>query len=249
MKAIILAAGYGTRMRPLTDQTAKPLLRVGGKPFIEHCLDKLAEIPDLLDIYVVSNARYFDQFIDWHREKPRTVRITLINDGSTTNENRLGAIRDIALALDFARNEDDFIVMGADNLFGFSFRNLYEFFERKRATVIAAHRLADREKLRKTGVVLLDASDRVIGFVEKPRDPPSDLAVPPLYVFPANVLHLVREYLLSGRDPDAPGNFTAWLYKRVPVYAFRFHGPRFSVDTPKSYFQLCENWEDICHVL
>ena len=245
MKAILLAAGYGTRMRPLTEKKAKPLLPIGDRCFLDHALRRVLCIPEVREVYVVSNAYYFDQFLDWQRRQVVPVPLVLVNDGSTSSENRLGAIRDLAFALENAGENDDVIAMGTDNLFGFSFRRLAEFFYRRRTPVITAHRLDDPERLRKTGVVEVGPDGRVLHFEEKPAHPRSNLSVPPVYLLPREALHFVHDYLADSNNPDAPGHFIAWLYRQTPVYVFLFSEPRYTFDTPESYAELCSRWETI----
>jgi len=235
VNALILAAGYGTRLKPYTDHTAKPLLPVASKPLIEHCIDWLAASGKVDEVLVVSNQRYWDNFQQWRRGLSSPLALTLINDGSTTNENRLGAIRDIQLAIEREALDDDLLVMAGDNIFTFALADFVRFFEAKQTPVVAAHVLGDPEKLKRTGVVQLDAHDRVIDFEEKPASPKSNLGVPPLYIYPRRSLGRFRQYLANPVNPDAPGHFIAWLHKQEAVHAFRFEGDRYAIDDAASY--------------
>ena len=235
MKALILAAGYGTRLRPYTDTTAKPLLPVAGKALIEHCIEWIAAAGAVDAVMVVSNQYYWDGFQAWQGQYLSPLPLTLINDGSTCNENRLGAIRDIALAIERERVEDDLLVMAGDNIFPFDLADLARFFHDKGTPVITAHALDDPDKLRRTGVVQLDADARVTDFEEKPAEPKSCLGVPPLYIYPARTLGLFETYLANPVNPDAPGHFIAGLHQREPVHAFQFTGERYAIDDPETY--------------
>jgi len=235
MKALILAAGYGTRLRPYTDHTAKPLLPVADKPLIEHCIEWIAEAGKIEQVLVVSNQKYWDGFVEWQKGYAGPVEVVLINDGSTANENRLGAIRDIQLVIEERRVDDDLLIMAGDNIFTFALRDFVGFFEAKRTPVIAAYALHDEEKLKRTGVVQLDANARVIDFEEKPAEPKSNLGVPPLYIYPCAALPLFADYLANPVNPDAPGHFIAWLHQQQPVHAFEFEGDRYAIDDPVTY--------------
>lgn len=235
MNALILAAGYGTRLKPHTDHTAKPLLPVAGRPLIEHCIDWIAASGEVARVLVVTNQRYWEGFQHWSRGFASPLPLTLINDGSTTNENRLGAIRDIELVIEREAADDDLLAMAGDNIFTFALADFVRFFQAKRSPVVAAHALDDVEKLRRTGVVQLDAHDRVIDFEEKPASPKSNLGVPPLYIYPRRSLGRFRQYLANPVNPDAPGHFIAWLHKQDDVYAFRFEGDRYAIDDAASY--------------
>ena len=240
MKALILAAGYGTRLRPYTDRTAKPLLPIAGRPLIDYCIDWVVAADAVDEILIVSNQHYWEGFQEWQAATPSPLPVTLINDGSTTNENRLGAIRDIELAIERQRVADDLLIMAGDNIFTFECAALVRFFREKHTPVITAHALDDVEKLRRTGVVLLDADDRVIDFEEKPSEPKSNLGVPPLYIYPQRSLPRFREYLANPVNPDAPGHFVAWLHRQEAVHAFCFEGDRYAIDDPETYRQVDE---------
>jgi glucose-1-phosphate thymidylyltransferase len=235
MKCVVLAAGYATRLYPLTLNTPKPLLEVGGKSILDHLLSNLVRVPGLSEIVLVSNARFLAHFLRWQETAPYPVPISVFDDGSTTNEGRLGAVADLALAVSRASIADDCLVTAADNLFTFELADLVAFFRRARADTIAVHELTDLAGLRRTGVVELGADSRVLSFEEKPALPKSHWAAPPLYVYRADTLPLVTEYLDAGHNPDAPGCFVPWLLGRRPVVAFRFAGPRYDIGDRESY--------------
>ena len=235
MKALILAAGYGTRLKPYTDRTAKPLLPIAGRPLIDHCIDWIVAADAVDEILVVSNRRYWQGFQEWQAATSFSLPVTLVNDGSTTNENRLGAIRDIELVIDTQRVADDLLIMAGDNIFTFGLAALVQFFYDKQTPVITAHALDDAEKLRRTGVVQLNEEARVMDFEEKPSEPKSSLGVPPLYIYPQRSLPRFGEYLANPVNPDAPGHFVAWLHRQEVVHAFCFEGDRYAIDDPETY--------------
>jgi len=219
VKALILAAGYATRLRPLTDSMPKMLLPLAERPLLDFLLDRLREV-ELDEIQLVTNARFADAFRDW---APKDV--TVLDDGTTSNEDRLGAIGDIAFALERGRLAgDDLLVVAGDNLIGYSLADLVDFWRAKGGSALAVREVADRGLMIQYGVVELDADDRVIGLEEKPAQPKSNLAATASYVYRADHIALLPSYLDEGNPPDAPGNFTAWLHTREPVYGYRVSG-------------------------
>jgi glucose-1-phosphate thymidylyltransferase len=215
VKALILAAGYATRLSPLTDNLPKQLLRVGGRPIVDWILDKLREA-GIDDVHLVTNARFAPLFADWAEEQGVTVH----DDGTTSNETRLGAIGDI----DFVGLDDDLLVIAGDNLFDFSLADYLAFWREKGGSAVAVYDVRDRELAKKYGIVAVDDDDRIVDFVEKPEDPPSTLAATATYIYSGEHVRLVKTYLAEGNNPDQPGNFVAWLHRREPVYAYRFEG-------------------------
>ncbi|MFQ5862095.1 MAG: nucleotidyltransferase family protein [Candidatus Brocadiales bacterium] len=239
MKALVLQAGYGTRMYPLTKDRPKGLLPVGGKPIVEYLARCIEEVPDIDTIYIVTNQKFYEAFAEWHGEfKSPKKKIGLINDGTLTNETRLGSIRDIQLVITEKNIRDDLMVMGGDNIFDLSFKNFADYFKEKKSDVVAVHRVTETERLRRTGVILMDDDKKLTTFQEKPANPVSKLAVPPLYIFRKETLPLVAEYIREGNNTDAPGNLIAWLLKRRPVSGYLFKGRCYDIGDIKSYERL-----------
>ena len=220
MKAILLAAGYGTRLRPLTDRLPKELLHVGGRPIIDWILDSVAALPEVDEIHVVTNATKIAAFEGWAAGRD----VTLHNDRTTSNENRLGATGAIRFVMDEAGLAgDDLLGVAGDNLFEFSLAEYVEFWRSKQGgSAIAVHRLADPSLASLYGVVELADDDRIVRLEEKPEAPRSDLVSTATYLFGREHLPLLERYLDEGNPPDPPGRFIAWLYERGPVYGFRF---------------------------
>ena len=220
MKALILAAGYATRLRPLTDSIAKPLLPVAGRPMVDWILDRIAET-SADEIHLVTNARFAGDFERWARDKDVHVH----NDGTTSNDDRLGAIGDI----EFVGLDDALLAIASDNLFDYSLADYESYWRSKNGSAIAVYDVGDRELAKKYGIVDVDDDDRVINFVEKPADPPTTLCATATYLYRRDHAALVPTYLAEGNPPDQPGNFVAWLHKRAPVYAYRFPGEWYDI--------------------
>ncbi len=236
MKAIILAAGYATRLYPLTKDFPKPLLKVGGEAILDHIIPKIERVSQIDGIYVISNHRFYNFFLDWAHQAGYSKRIKIIDDLTTTNENRLGAIADLWFAIEREKLAEDLLVMAGDNLFDFEVTAMVDFYQKKGTDIITAHEVNDLERLQRTGVVLIDEESKVIGFDEKPVSPKSNLAVPPFYIYQkSTVLHSIKKYLDEGNNPDAPGNFIPWLIKQKPVHVYRFNGERYDIGAMESY--------------
>lgn len=235
MKCLILAAGYATRLYPLTKETPKPLLEVAGKSILERLLDKIGVIDAIDHVYVVTNSRFAQSFHKWVRQYDYSKPLTIIDDGTTSNENRLGAIGDIQYTLEQTKLADDLMILAGDNLFDFDLGDFEQFFQEKNADVITAYEIDDIELQRRVGIIELDSSARVLSFEEKPQQPKSPWGVPALYIYKQETLPLIRKYLEEGNNPDAPGHFVPWLIKHKPIYAFQFEGQWYDIGTFESY--------------
>ena len=222
MKAIVLAAGYATRLRPLTENVAKPLLPLAGRPMLDYLVDAI-RAAGVEEVHVVTNSRFAHDFERWAAGRDGVV---VHDDGTSTNEDRLGAIGDIQFTVARGGLErDDLLVVAGDNLFDFDLRELIEFWRTKRdGSAIAVREVSDRELLRQYSVLDVDAGDRVTSFVEKPEEPEGTLAGVAIYVLHRDHVPLVDRYLAEGNVPDQPGRFFAWLSARAPLYAYRFSG-------------------------
>jgi glucose-1-phosphate thymidylyltransferase len=227
MNVLILAAGYATRLYPLTLNQAKPLLDVGGKPMIEWVVENLRGVPGIDTIYIVTNAKFSADFEIWTKNFQRAnpdFRFKVINDGSTSDDNKLGAIGDINLLL--ARENtaaSDLLVIAGDNLFREPLGQFVEYAKKTEATV-GVHEIADAEAIKKYGVVAVDVDGVITQFEEKPKEPKSSLAAIALYFYSENVLPLFTTYIAAGNNPDQPGLFLQWLYPRKPVHTFQITG-------------------------
>mgnify|MGYP002512647085 FL=1 len=239
MKCIILAAGYATRLYPLTENFPKPLLDVQGKSILDWLIADIESIPQINEVIIVSNHKFYQQFINWKNAASFHTDVKVIDDGSTANDNRLGAVRDIGFAIGMCGIDDDILVMAGDNLLDFSVKGFVEFYYEKKAACIMCHYEPSVEKLRRTGVVLLDEDSRVLEMQEKPETPQSNWAVPPFYIYPQNEL----KYILDGIacetcSTDAPGSFIAWYCQRAEVYAYLMPGKRYDIGNMESYKEI-----------
>ena len=228
MKAVILAAGYATRLRPLTDDVPKHLLPVGGRPMLDWVLDRIREVDEVDAIHLVTNSRFASAFERW--AEPHDVRVH--DDGTTSNEDRLGAVGDLQLVVEDARLEnDELIVLAGDNLFELSLPRFVEWWRSKPqpASAVPLHDVGDLELATQYGIADTDAEERIVRFAEKPSAPPSTLASTLIYLLPAAHVRLVRTYLEDGESPDNAGSFLGWLAARERVYGYRFDGAWFDI--------------------
>jgi glucose-1-phosphate thymidylyltransferase len=227
MKVVILAAGYATRLYPLTLTQPKPLLDVAGKPMIEYVLDNLAPIDGIERVYVVTNAKFaghFQKWADGYQAAHAKLDFTIVNDGSTDDTNKLGAIGDLNLVISRETLNDDIIVVAGDNLFSESLGAFGHFCREKKAPVLGVYDVKSLDQATKYGVVDLDLDGRIVKFEEKPKQPSSTLIGIALYYYPKAVVPLVRQYLAEGNNPDQPGRLVQWLYPRQPVYTWTVPG-------------------------
>lgn len=239
MKAIILAAGYGTRMGDIAKNTPKPLLPVGGKAIIEYLLDTLSQIREINHYYIITNGKFYTAFKDWQIDfkahRNGHVSTEVFNDQTQSNEQRLGAIGDIQFLLNSIDIREDVVISAGDNLYQVDVLNYYNYFKAKQTDCIGILPIEDREHLKRTGVVEINQDYQVVGFEEKPCEPKSNFACPPLYFLKAETLPLIETYIRDGHNSDAPGNFFNWLHRQKTVYAYPFKGSRMDVGNPKTY--------------
>ena len=244
MNALLLAAGYGTRLYPLTRDCPKPLLPVGGRPILDHLVDRLDAAAEIERMILVSNARFVDQFERWAAGRTLRTPLEIINDGSTTNENRRGAVADIQLALDHAGGAGEGVyVLATDNLPRFDLLEIIGLSRQRAASAVFAVPVPDRKELTRMGVAELDEGGLIVGFEEKPAHPRGQHRVPPLYVYTAEAAALVGRFLAEGNNPDAPGHFLAWLVRRRRVYAVRTDLGTYDIGTIESYRAVCAEFE------
>ena len=231
MKCIILAAGYATRLYPLTENFPKPLLPVGGKAILDWLVDDIAPLID--EFVVISNHKFADHFREWAKE--RNEKITVLDDGTVSNETRLGAVRDIQFAVEKLQIRDDCMVMAGDNLLDFSLKPFVAFAVKKQASCVMCHEEQRPEYLRKTAVITMDESGRITSYEEKPTEPRGCHAVPPFYFYRGADIRRIPEALADGCGYDAPGSFAAWLSERTPMFAYVMPGKRYDIGDLESY--------------
>ncbi len=235
MKAIILAAGYATRLYPLTLNTPKALLTIGGKSIIDYIVDEINTINEIDEIIVVSNHKFYNNFIEWEKSKFNSKPIKILDDLTTDESNRLGAIGDILFTIEKENIQDSLFVVAGDNLFTFKLLEYYHYYVAHHADCICVKEFNNIEALKQLGVAVLDELDKVIELQEKPQNPKSNTAVYASYFFMKDTLDLFRQYIKEGNKPDAPGFFIEWLYRRKDVFAYRFQGECYDVGTPEVY--------------
>jgi len=227
MNVLILAAGYATRLYPLTLKKAKPLLAVGGKPIIEWVVDNLAGVPDLGTIYVVTNDKFAADFQAWserYRSQQPEFKFQIINDGSTSDEDKLGAIGDISLVVSRENlTQSSLLIVAGDNLLTESLANFVECARGTDATV-AVYDVGDAEAIKQYGNISVDGDGIITRFEEKPKNPQGTLAAVAVYYYSPAALSLLTTYLAAGNNPDQPGRFVQWLYTRKPVKTFQIKG-------------------------
>ena len=233
MKAIVLAAGYATRLHPLTLTQPKPLLPVGGQPMIEHVLDHLAPIQDIHRIYIVTNAKFAGHFQAWadryNATKARQLDLTIVNDRTTDNSNRLGAIGDMHLVLTQEQIDDDLIVVAGDNLFSESLEGFGHFIRGRTTPVLALYDVGDLDEVKEFNSITLDQDGRITSFEEKPTHPTSTLTGIALYYYPKSSLPLIRQYIAEGNNPDQPGRLVQWMFSRTLFYTWRVPGKWYDI--------------------
>ena len=235
MKNIVLAAGYATRLYPLTENFPKPLLEIAGKSILDRLLEDIDSLPEINEHIIISNARYYEHFVNWKNNSKLKNPITIINDGSTNNDNRLGAVRDIQFAIEECNIDDDILVVAGDNVIDFSFSEFVDLFKEKNAAVIMCNYEEDVNTLRRSGVMVPDEDFKVVSMEEKPEEPKSNWCVAPFYIYKKDELHLIKKGIESGCKTDAPGSFVCWLYTQTDVYALRSEGMRYDIGTLESY--------------
>lgn len=227
MKVLILAAGYATRLYPLTLTQPKPLLPVAGKPMIEYVLDNLEPIRGIDRVYVVTNAKFASHFQLWsdhYRATKSKLDFTIVNDGSTDDTNKLGAIGDLNLVLTREKVDDDLIVVAGDNLFNNTLEEFGKYCEKMKAPVLAVYDVGSLEEIKKYNSITMDSNGKITFFEEKPKQPASTVTGIALYYYPKSTLPLIRQYIAEGNNPDQPGRLVQWLYPRIPFYTWRVPG-------------------------
>ena len=275
MKSVILAAGYATRLGELTKNFPKPLLQIGQNTILGRILDDIDTIPEITEHIIVTNHKFAPIFEKWAAEQHYTKPLRIIDDGTETNETRLGAVCDLLLAIKETpsnsplssslpskgdkRSEEcleglhkpslcreglggSLLVLAADNLLFFSFRDFINFAKEKNASCIMCHEQPSIEKLQRTGVVVLDEQQRVLNMEEKPQQPKSHWAVPPFYFYHEKDLDLILHAIENGCGKDAPGNLAHYLVDHTEMYAWKMNGGRFDIGSLDTYHEAIEKF-------
>ena len=243
MKCLILAAGYATRLYPLTENFPKPLLEVGGKTILDWLIDDVDTLGAIDEYVVISNHKFAHHFEGWAKEK--TQKITVLDDGTESNETRLGAVKDIAFAINTLSLDDDMLVVAGDNLLDFTLTSFVAYAQEKKASCIMRYYEGGTARLQKCGVVEIDENDRILGMEEKPKEPRSNWCCPPFYFYTRADARLVERGIEAGCGTDAPGSYIAWLSSVSPVYAMEMPGKRYDIGNLESYRAVQENYRGI----
>lgn len=243
MKCLILAAGYATRLYPLTENQPKPLLTVGNKTILDWLIDDI-DGARLVDEYIViSNHKFARHFQDWANTKPQ--KITIVDDGTSTNETRLGAVCDIQFAIEQLNLDDDMLVIAGDNLLDFSLQRFVHYAHKKQTSCIMRFWETDEQRLLKCGVVTIDEQDRILRMTEKSPTPETHWCCPPFYYYTRQDARLVKKGIENGCGTDAPGSYIAWLCTQTPVHAMEMPGKRYDIGNLQSYEQVQHNYQGI----
>ena len=246
MICVLLAAGYATRMYPLTLNFPKPLLEIKGKTILDWMVDDLATGGKISRYVVISNHKYLPHFEKWASLKRSAgFDIVVLDDGSTDNDNRLGAVKDIEFAIETLGLDDDLLVLAGDNVMDFSFNSFVDYYYEKNTTCIMRYRVPGLKGPCKFGVATVDENGKVLNMVEKPQVPESEWAVPPFYVYKKSDLGLFKKGIASGCKTDAPGSFIEWLCKQTNVHAFEMLGQRFDVGSIEGYEKIKLEYQGI----
>ena len=242
MKAIILAAGYATRMYPLTKDKPKALLPIGGRAMLDYLMDEVATIREIDAVYIITNSRFASQFTAWAEASAARyphLKLDVLDDGTDSNENRLGALGDIRFVLDRRPVDDDLLIAASDNFFTFPLKDMVDDFKAHNRDTLLGQHLGWVEDLKRFAVATLDGNARVTALVEKPQVPPTDVGIYALYLYKRGTVPLIYQYLDEGNAPDAPGHFPEWLHKRKEVGVYLFNGECVDIGTPQAYREVC----------
>lgn len=243
MKCLILAAGYATRLYPLTENFPKPLLKVKDKAILDWLVDDIDRHGSVDEYIVISNHKFAPQFESWAASKP--MKITVVDDGTSSNETRLGAVADIQFAIDELKLDDELLVIAGDNVLDFSLTHFIYYAKRQKSSCIMRYFEPSREKLQKCGIVTVDDSDRILDMTEKPLEPATHWCAPPFYYYTREDAKRVRVGIEAGCGTDAPGSYVAWLAKQSPVHAMEMPGRRYDIGSLESYEQVQTEYEGI----
>lgn len=243
MKNIVIAAGYATRLGELTRNFPKPLLKIGDRTILGRMLDDIDPINDITGHIIVTNHKFAGIFKEWAGQQNYTKPISIVDDGTETNETRLGAVCDLLFAMDKLNISEDILVVAADNLLFFSFKDFIDFAKEKQTSCIMCHEQQNIDKLRRTGVIIVDDEMKVLDMEEKPKQPKSHLAVPPFYIYQKKDLDLIRYSVENGCGKDAPGNLAHYMVGKTIIHAWPMNGGRFDIGSIDTYKEACERFK------
>ncbi len=237
MKNIVIAAGYATRLYPLTENFPKPLLEIGESSILGRLIEDIDKIEDINEHIIVTNHKFAYHFEEWKEKIVTKNPIRIVDDGTESNETRLGAVRDLLLAIDICNINEDILVIAADNILDFSFQGFVNYSKEKGTSIIMCHHEPDLKKLQRTGVIVIDENSKVLEMQEKPQNPLSNWAVPPFYIYKVKDFPLIKNSIENGCGFDAPGNLAHFLCKHSIIHAWEMSGKRYDIGTLESYYE------------
>ena len=239
MKNIVLAAGYATRLYPITENFPKSLLEIGGISILDRLISDIDAIEEVEEHIIISNRKYFPHFEKWAADSQYKKKITVIDDGSMDNENRLGAVKDLQLVIETKQlYNDDLLVIAADNILSFSFRGFINYFNEKQTSLIMTYYEPDSKVLSRSGVISIDPNGKVLGMTEKPAIPTSHYVAPPFYIYKKNDVKFIEECISEGCKTDAPGSLVQSMLSKTVFHAWTMQGKRYDIGTLEAYYQL-----------
>jgi glucose-1-phosphate thymidylyltransferase len=247
MKVILPSAGYATRMYPLTLDKPKALLQVGEKAIIDYIVESVCKINEVDEIIVVTNAKFYDKFLEWSKSFDCKIRVKVLNDGTNNSEERLGAVGDINFVLEKEKIDDDFIVVNSDNLFTFDLLKMYENFKKNGNNIVSIYDVGDLNVARRMGNPRIDENNKIIYFKEKNQSTVSTLCSIGIYFFKREIILMIKKYLIEGNSGDRPGDFLEWLYKERDIYGHLFDSNLyewFDIGDIETYEKVREKWNN-----
>jgi glucose-1-phosphate thymidylyltransferase len=243
MKCIILCAGYATRLYPLTKDTPKSLLKVKGKPLLNYIFEKLEEVSLIDEVFIISNDKFYSNFVSWKKNFESSKKIKIINDGTFSNEDRLGGLGDLNLVLESEGIDDDIFVIAGDNLFDFDLKKFVDFFRNKGKNIIGLYDIKDLKKARNFGILEVNSKGKITSFLEKPESPKSSLISTALYLYNKKELERIKEYMQSTGSKEGPGYLIPYFLKFQEVYGYVFEGRWIDIGTKENYEEANETWQ------
>lgn len=248
MKCLVLAAGYATRLYPLTENFPKPLLNINGKSILDWLLEDVDANVNVDEYIIVSNHKFIKHFEQWKQKCNLKHTVQILDDGSTENDNRLGAVKDILFAIEKLQIDDDLMVLAGDNVLDFSLKGFVDFFYDKSGTCVMRYFEQELQKLRRTGVAVINENEKIVSMEEKPQSPRSNWAIPPFYIYKREDLKAIRLGIEQGCNIDAPGSFIAWLCGKCDVYAYEMPGERYDIGNMESYEMVNKEYRGITKI-
>lgn len=239
MKNVVLAAGYATRLYPLTENFPKPLLKIGDESILDKMIRDIDQIDEIDEHIIITNHKFYRHFEDWKKNSSYTKTITILDDGSMDNEHRLGAVKDLLLAIETKKlQNENLLVVAADNILSFSFSGFVQSFEEKQTSMIMMHHEPSITALQRTGVVSFDSNHKVLELQEKPEEPKTHYAVPPFYIYKKEDIPYIKESIEEGCNTDAPGSLAGYLLRKTSFHVWEMPGKRFDIGTLDTYYQV-----------